>query len=768
MKHSLFFLSTIVAVALVSASCSDDDNTADTPVEFEVTPAAASMTFEAGQSRELDFTVNYKGSGALDFEVEAPEQWQCLISKFVRGEEGYEGRAEITAPDVSSEGRVRIRVFSAEWSAETSVAVTSLVDSGVTLKLPDTLDDFFTGRTGSFVFTVEGRGEGLTAEAAASSSEWKVRVDNFNPTGDESYAGSVVVETPQRVSQCTLTVRILDGDKQVVAQKEVEARCVEPDDKVTLTLAAKSCSLILSAQGSIAFDVTGGGAHDLTAEVSSSSADWSVWVGSFEADDKGYTGEVVMQAPDVNSATAVTLSLYNAAGEKVASADIAATCSLMTLVFEQTSYNFSVAGTRDINYTVTGGGTLKSAIGVPGNWRLVASSAGFTPNADGTGYTGTFQLQAPYIADDGMCSVTITDESGNASQFSVAVSCGGGTAVPVSKRGANCIVVSQAGHVEFDAVKGDGTVVTGSGVKWIWSDVDSPIAAGSLEYSAGRISFDTTPTLTKGNMLVALVDNAGNIVWSWHIWFVDGLNLDAEPGTFMNMNLGAVSCDMANSTYEDFGLFYQWGRKEPFPGPADRSGDSESADEAFVKYTLPTYLNDGYAWSCANVAMTSHADAARRPTEMAMLSSQLPSAGQIVWSEESDPCPKGWRLPTHKELTEHFGVTSGTAGNTGCQQSYGYGVIPPAYPDEWWPAPGCRMGAGGISDWNGALRLNVYCGKYWSSSSIAKEVSSDSEDTYTESGYLWAAVLSWSGRYQLGLSTSWSKSTASSVRCIKE
>ncbi len=95
-------------------------------------------------------------------------------------------------------------------------------------------------------------------------------------------------------------------------------------------------------------------------------------------------------------------------------------------------------------------------------------------------------------------------------------------------------------------------------------------------------------TLTQGNALIAGLGTDKLPEWSWHIWVTD-VNLDSKVQTWtvhanaasysayqnpqlMDRNLGATTDLLWGDcgTNEAHGLFYQWGRKDPFPG-ADNS-----------------------------------------------------------------------------------------------------------------------------------------------------------------------------------------------------
>ena len=75
-------------------------------------------------------------------------------------------------------------------------------------------------------------------------------------------------------------------------------------------------------------------------------------------------------------------------------------------------------------------------------------------------------------------------------------------------------------------------------------------------------------------------DASDPIYWTWHVWVTDdptngieyskGFETDLDEIRFdplhMDRNLGAVSAEfLGNDWNKSSGLFYQWGRKDPFP-----------------------------------------------------------------------------------------------------------------------------------------------------------------------------------------------------------
>jgi len=92
---------------------------------------------------------------------------------------------------------------------------------------------------------------------------------------------------------------------------------------------------------------------------------------------------------------------------------------------------------------------------------------------------------------------------------------------------ANCYIVKTAGKYSFDAtVRGNGKRVEGVdfneenfnpvSAELVWQS-DKNSLLDSLEFKSGRIYF--TSNGRSGNALIAALDEAGKIIWSWHIWF---------------------------------------------------------------------------------------------------------------------------------------------------------------------------------------------------------------------------------------------------------
>lgn len=99
----------------------------------------------------------------------------------------------------------------------------------------------------------------------------------------------------------------------------------------------------------------------------------------------------------------------------------------------------------------------------------------------------------------------------------------------------------------------------------VWQDAESLISNIGLSNDNHYIQFEITKeNIQQGNAVIAVKDGSDNIMWSWHIW-VTNKNV-YETYTygdykFMPIALGQRETDQGTTC-----TFYQWGRKDPFPG----------------------------------------------------------------------------------------------------------------------------------------------------------------------------------------------------------
>ena len=302
----------------------------------------------------------------------------------------------------------------------------------------------------------------------------------------------------------------------------------------------------------------------------------------------------------------------------------------------------------------------------------------------------------------------------------------------LSKKGAaNSYIVTEAGDYKFWAVKGNsGQEVNPATVEVLWEtwnnaeEVTVNSVVTNVALSGSYVTFSTPATLKPGNAVIAAKDAAGVILWSWHIWVpateikTDTYGLYSAP--MMDRNLGALVAATADAEapVESFGFYYQWGRKDPFPGPKATSGSG------FAKTTgpAPSHLEgDGKTDACKITLEQS----IQNPLLMGRSDSGdwiLPSDNNLWVDEEKtmyDPCPPGYRVPARlsdqplhsSDFTAVTGWSENEANHVFTMGSP-LGVFPLAgYLDDYGPADGVTKNGLRVIYWTAHKNSDIagYC-----------------------------------------------------------
>ena len=278
----------------------------------------------------------------------------------------------------------------------------------------------------------------------------------------------------------------------------------------------------------------------------------------------------------------------------------------------------------------------------------------------------TLTITAPGSFDDDEVktgSVVLAGSPKGGSSVSATLFVGVVESEDLSGKPANSYIVSKPEHnYLFDAMhKGDGTssLATAS-VDVVWQS-----KSGLIQYTElrdGKVSFyvgadsDDEEKIKEGNAVIGAYDAGGTLIWSWHIWAVN-YNPETSKVLFngynmMDRNLGALAND--NSTTDkilaSYGLYYQWGRKDPFIGPASYNAANGASASMYNGGGSRVYLKTEV--SSAEAGTMDYA--VRNP--LTFIVGVAGSEYDWLWSAHSDalwsasqktvndPCPYGWRV----------------------------------------------------------------------------------------------------------------------------
>lgn len=266
------------------------------------------------------------------------------------------------------------------------------------------------------------------------------------------------------------------------------------------------------------------------------------------------------------------------------------------------------------------------------------------------------------------------------------------------------------------AEDGSNWLPTGLHIETLWelaaaasaSASGSVLSACTLDGTTLRVTAGTA----KGNALVALKDGDGNILWSFHIWVTDTpaeLSYSAIGGGILqDRNLGATNTEKCNvSTNLDcIGLYYQWGRKDPFAIslaalPSSAKSGSYKMTSALVTQTTTDAANGNIAYGVAHPTERLIASATpyrwyvgaqgtntgeeaafwgsrvKRTWETADAAAEEPNGVKTVY----DPCPAGYKVAEAKFMNFVKDVNAFFANP-------GYNIRYDGVNDNYWPPSG--------------------------------------------------------------------------------
>ena len=333
------------------------------------------------------------------------------------------------------------------------------------------------------------------------------------------------------------------------------------------------------------------------------------------------------------------------------------------------------------------------------------------------------------------------------------------TATDLSAKGlANCYVVPQGSDAKFysfpaQKINTEDILANAAYAHVLWSDRAKLITNVSYDAATGTVSFKYDGGNKEGNAMVSVFDANHNSLWTWHIWCTDQpqnvklKNVNANVDKYhviMDRNLGATytpttleeaaSISAENAT-KAMGLYYQYGRPIPFPGPTSITNTTaEDTNARFgagsdfelmygFKDMLQCFQYSAYQNTFASmltnplifckvdfttaagttVGATTHANGARfhtfckdmpKPITNNKLHWYSENADVVSAKGDTDPCPPGYCIDEYEGLRAAlYNVSHNriSQGDSTSEKTFGYSYQDPTTKDVvWLPASGFR------------------------------------------------------------------------------
>jgi len=278
----------------------------------------------------------------------------------------------------------------------------------------------------------------------------------------------------------------------------------------------------------------------------------------------------------------------------------------------------------------------------------------------------------------------------------------------------------------------------------LWESTEGLITQVELKYGYVRFkAVNPGDGGKEGNAVIAVYDSKREVLWSWHIWITDTPAdqefriSDSKSIVLLDRNLGATDAVLGNNSenlLNTYGLYYQWGRKDPSMGPPSSDYKPMSTEtSAYWDYY-------GDEWDYAGVVMLPRpeiSDGVKNPmylilpSEFSMLGYQYDWLYRNVdnlWGDYSmdaqsrlktiyDPCPFGYMVP-QDEITTIFSMSDPEESELtidGNGMTIVKDGVGPVVSEMFFPFAGYKGADKGVSSLTGAWKYVGEKGDYMSS-----------------------------------------------------
>ena len=323
-----------------------------------------------------------------------------------------------------------------------------------------------------------------------------------------------------------------------------------------------------------------------------------------------------------------------------------------------TSVKFTYTATSGSSLLPSSGGFTLSNAGTLATGTLTGATSWSVSNVAVSSGTAPVYLMTFPDTRSGTLTITATDSGGNTysrtitlSNFSLTSGNMKAYKVTLPPSESNSYIVAPGATIYIPVSRAttgnaanfpDGSSFT-TGL--LWSDVSATHVTPTV---FGRY-IKVVAGSTEGNSVVYAKNTSGNIVWSWHIWVTSYVpnttTINYNGKVWMDRNLGAQTNGTTSTAY---GLYYQWGRKDPFPG-----GVNWATTMLTTYGSFPATIGSGPVSSLAAI---------QNPNifykNVVSPYDWLTPQNDVLWNNSGktvyDPCPDGWRVPLNTEFSGVF------------------------------------------------------------------------------------------------------------------
>ena len=237
---------------------------------------------------------------------------------------------------------------------------------------------------------------------------------------------------------------------------------------------------------------------------------------------------------------------------------------------------------------------------------------------------------------------------------------------------ANCYLLEEPGAASysFEPKHVSGEAISGQlrTVEVLWETAQNTVENLAYDQTTNKIFF-TKAAGAKGNAVIALRDYNGNLLWSNHLWASsqDVKEISLGGVVFLDRNIGAIANTAPVAAENDaVGMFYQWGRKDPFPAPSKMNEANGVLSTVYPAnaITLQT-KQSGVTLETAILNPTVYYWGNDNSGAEDWSSVQNDGYWNTATKTDYDPCPYGYVVPDKTQIDALIASRSGQTASYG-------------------------------------------------------------------------------------------------------